>query len=377
MRSFTCWFKKNPLLNKQTRPPRRKAQSLVEFALVLPILLLVLLGIIEVGRLIFFYASVFGATREAARYGTAAGDNPSGTPFYLDTAGIQAAATRIGFFAGVKPGDVEVWYDLGPEDDRHVIANPYPKDMPSTWMRVVVRVTAYFNPAAPLVDFPGIPVSFTTARTIMRQIDVAGIPPTPTRMPTKTNSPTPIPPTATNTPTITLTPTDTNTPTITRTPTITLTSTITSTPTITPTPTVTATPTETATITRTPTQTRTVTPTPFHCPELWTIGEGQASGNTLSLVIHYTPADTIPSIATLQSIYIQWGGGANLNSIAFGADTIWTGPALSPLSTSVFIPGANLDISSGSTKTLTLVFSTDSFVSQFILVTFTNTCQVP
>ncbi len=210
MRPFGWWIEKRSKMKQLPGKQRRKAQSMVEFALVLPILLLVILGIIEVGRLIFFYASVFGATREAARYGTAAGENPTGTPYYLDTEGMRAAAVRIGFFAGVKPSDVQIWYDLGPEDDRHVTPDPYPEDMPTTWMRVVVRVTAFFNPAAPLVNFTGIPVSFTTSRTIMRQIDVAGIPPTPTPMPTKTASPTP---TRTNTPTATQTGTPTFTPT--------------------------------------------------------------------------------------------------------------------------------------------------------------------
>jgi Flp pilus assembly protein TadG len=375
MRPFGWWFKRKSPMNEKMREPRRKAQSMVEFAMVLPILLLVLLGIIEVGRLIFFYASVFGATREAARYGTAVGDNPSGTPYYLDTAGMRAAAVRIGFFAGVKPSDVQIWYDLGPEDDRHVTAQPYPTNIPSTWMRVVVRVTAYFNPAAPLVDFPGIPVSFTTSRTIMRQIDVAGIPPTPTPMPTRTNSPTP-----TNTSTLTVTPSQTpsRTPTITRTPTRTSTPTNTASPTVTATPTKTATPTHTATptstptVTKTPTPTRTVTATPFHCPQLWS-ESSQVSGSIFSMVIHNDAA----SVATLQSLFILWGGSANLNSIAFGADTIWSGPALSPLNTSSFIPGANLDIGPGATKTLTLVFSADAFAVQSILVTFSNTCQVP
>ena len=51
---------------------RQNAQGMVEFALILPILLLVILGIIEFGRLLFFYSSVTSASREAARYGSAA-----------------------------------------------------------------------------------------------------------------------------------------------------------------------------------------------------------------------------------------------------------------------------------------------------------------
>lgn len=45
-----------------------KGQSLVEFALVLPILLMLLLGIIEGGRIIWAYVTVQNTAREAARY---------------------------------------------------------------------------------------------------------------------------------------------------------------------------------------------------------------------------------------------------------------------------------------------------------------------
>ncbi len=126
MKPFGRLPKRHPQLTDIAVHPRKKGQSLLEFALVLPILLLLILGLIEVGRLIFFYASVFSATREATRYGAAAGNNGSGTPYYLDEAGIRAAAKRVGFMAGIKDSDVTIWYDLGPDDDRHVTANPYP-----------------------------------------------------------------------------------------------------------------------------------------------------------------------------------------------------------------------------------------------------------
>ena len=47
---------------------KTRGQSLVEFALILPILLLLLLGIIEGGRIIWAYITVQNAAREAARY---------------------------------------------------------------------------------------------------------------------------------------------------------------------------------------------------------------------------------------------------------------------------------------------------------------------
>ena len=45
-----------------------KGQAMVEFAFVLPILLLVVFGLLEVGRLIFIYSSITNASRNASRH---------------------------------------------------------------------------------------------------------------------------------------------------------------------------------------------------------------------------------------------------------------------------------------------------------------------
>ena len=47
--------------------PDENGQGMVEFALVLPLLLLVMFGIIEFGRLLFIYSAVFTSSRDAAR----------------------------------------------------------------------------------------------------------------------------------------------------------------------------------------------------------------------------------------------------------------------------------------------------------------------
>jgi hypothetical protein len=351
---------------------QRKGQSLLEFALVLPVLLLLMLGIIEVGRLIFFYASVFGATREATRYGAAAGLNSADVPYYMDEPGIRAAAKRVGFIAGLKDSDIQIWYDLGPEDDRKVTASPYPANMPSPWMRILVRISTKFNPIAPLVNFVQIPVSFTNARTIMMEIDVAGIGSTPTNRPTKTKSPTPtrtrtITPTPTNTPTFTptRTRTPTNTPTRTRTPTKTMTPTITKTPTITRTP----------TMTRTSTPTATATATPVKCANLYTDGLIQ-SGTTYSFVIH----NNFGNAVTLTNLSVSWFGSTNLNQIIMGGDVIYNLPVPpSSLSTSTFVTGADLTIAASSAETLTFTFNDpDIFSVTFVRLTFSpGGCQVP
>lgn len=52
---------------------RRAGQALVEFALVVPLFLLLVLGVIEGGRLVFTYHEVSAAAKEGARYAAAHG----------------------------------------------------------------------------------------------------------------------------------------------------------------------------------------------------------------------------------------------------------------------------------------------------------------
>ena len=57
---------------------RQRGQALVEFALVLPIFVLLLFGLFDVGRLVYVDNAVAQAAREGARYGSV--QNRSGTP---------------------------------------------------------------------------------------------------------------------------------------------------------------------------------------------------------------------------------------------------------------------------------------------------------
>ena len=62
---------------------KTRGQSLVEFALILPILLLLLLGIIEGARIIWAYITVQNAAREATRYAVAGQPLVDGEPWVL------------------------------------------------------------------------------------------------------------------------------------------------------------------------------------------------------------------------------------------------------------------------------------------------------
>jgi hypothetical protein len=157
-------------------------QSMVEFALAVPVVLLLIFGIIEFGYLFFFYSSVFTSTREATRYGSAAGLNANGVPRYQDCDGIRDAAIRTGSFAGVTGSNVEIKYDNGPSDTRAWADLPVcPADVP-LGSRVVVKVNSTYTPLVPIIKIPAVTLYDTSNRTIIKDVDLAVgyIPSTPT-----------------------------------------------------------------------------------------------------------------------------------------------------------------------------------------------------
>jgi hypothetical protein len=65
---FIPWITKLGGVILKNKTTKHKGQALVEIALVLPILLLLLFGIIEFGRILNAYIMVSNASREGARY---------------------------------------------------------------------------------------------------------------------------------------------------------------------------------------------------------------------------------------------------------------------------------------------------------------------
>lgn len=160
-----------------------KAQGLVEFALALPIFLLAVFGVIEFGRLLSAYVSVYTAAREAARYGAAVGDD--GNNLYRDCAGIRAAAQRIGFIAGVDKDEdivIQYYHGIGGTWDSSDV-NECPGNV-ALGDQIAVKVTGNYTPVVPLVNIPSIPITSISSRTLVTDVSVMGIMPTPIPSPT-------------------------------------------------------------------------------------------------------------------------------------------------------------------------------------------------
>src|SRR6266849_9470453 len=91
----------------------QRAQGLMEFALILPLLLLFMLGVIEVGRMLAIFSSISSAAKQSTRYGAVGGDSGNGMPYYLDCAGMRATAKTTSLLQPLNDSDIVIHYDLG------------------------------------------------------------------------------------------------------------------------------------------------------------------------------------------------------------------------------------------------------------------------
>lgn len=333
-----------------------RAQAIVEFALVLMILMVMLVGILEVGRLIFMYAAVNNASREAARYASAIGLDDSGNLKYQYCEGIRNTAKRSAFFT---PLTVTITYDHGPSTTAFdtcdgTVDTGISVNSGTDLDRVKVTVSSNYSPMVNLIPIGSRTITSSSARTILGFLDLENLPLSASSTPGSSG------PTSTGTIYPTSTPSATATPTATivsATPTATLpgsvvtmtplpSSTPTLVPTITPTATITSTPTETLT----PTLTFTPTVTPTAMPGCDSISTGSiiVVSNVMSLSFT-NPHDTI-TVGSVQVVWNSVNGGSGSKTLAlksaslggvFWAGTDTTGNLTITPSTTVTIPGNN------------------------------------
>ena len=146
---------------------------MVEFALAIPIFLVLFIGIFEIGRLVFTYNAVYSASREAARYAAATDKGTSGIPRYLDCSAIRAAAKNAGILANLTDADIVITYDGGPHNMTSIgTCGAVSETAIILGDRIKVTVNATFRPAVSLGFLHDIPIVATTYRTLIKGLDV-------------------------------------------------------------------------------------------------------------------------------------------------------------------------------------------------------------
>ena len=158
-------------MTRQPRRRRTKGQAMVEFALVAPLFFVLLFGIIEAGRFIFFYETLSHATREGARYAIVNGANTLGCPSgpaapgtsACDTSGANVVTKVRQSAYGVPSASVTVqrcwWYtacDFGTHGDGD----------DARGANVTVTASYTYSSLVPLVPLPPITVTAESSLVI-------------------------------------------------------------------------------------------------------------------------------------------------------------------------------------------------------------------
>ena len=157
----------------RVRSRDERGATLVEFALIMPLLFMLLFGIVEFGRFVATAAAVNTASREAARFGSAAGLSTNGIPRYTDCDEIRNAGQRLAIVVNLAVSDIAISYDEGPSTGQTTTCPP---GMPpnagdfNSGDRIVVTVTTQFQSSIPIIgNFIGtVNLSSTDRRTIFK-----------------------------------------------------------------------------------------------------------------------------------------------------------------------------------------------------------------
>ena len=114
------------------RPLEERGQALVEFAVILPVIILILMGIVDLGRVFNAYVTIANAAREGARYGIVYGHS-------TDDAGIRNQVVTEALPA------VQIVNDAS-----HIVITDSGSRNPGS--ELSVRVNYDFNAVTPLIS---------------------------------------------------------------------------------------------------------------------------------------------------------------------------------------------------------------------------------
>ena len=135
-----------------------RGATAVEMAVVMPLLLILMFGLVELSRLINTQHTIQTAARDGARYGAAVGGSPAN---FVDCDGIRNAARHSSSLVALSDSDILVAYDQGPGTAvTHICpagttSNPALIDHGD---RVIVTVQKQFTSLVPIVgNFLGSP----------------------------------------------------------------------------------------------------------------------------------------------------------------------------------------------------------------------------
>jgi hypothetical protein len=151
-----------------------RGQSLLEFALILPLLITIIIAGIDLARYATIHTAAESASREATRYGSATAV-VGGTPRYINCAEIRKAAKNAAANLPLTDPDIAIKYErwdstATPPDWVEIsgVCPPAGGDADIARMdRIIVTVTTRFTPTVSLL--PTIDIVSTDHRSILKK----------------------------------------------------------------------------------------------------------------------------------------------------------------------------------------------------------------
>jgi len=173
----------NERINSEKRLDRRyRGQAIAEFAIALPILLAIMVGIFEVGRYVFIYAGAANASRNAVRYASAVGKSDGGYTKYNYCYGIYQVAKKSAFLVSIPTppsSNFIINYDDG---SGNALSDSECSEWSSTKVdtgvivesgdRVTVTIKVEYKPILKLLPLKPRTITSTSSRTILGIIDL-------------------------------------------------------------------------------------------------------------------------------------------------------------------------------------------------------------
>jgi len=167
MRRLTDRLRRSP--GRRTRS-RSRGQTLIEFAMVIPLILLIVLGTVDLGRAVFSYNTLAQAARAGSRVAIVNQDSA-----VVRNKAIQAAVTL-----GLASSNVDVCFKTA-ASTQSSCANPATDNCPHTTRSIgcqaIVTVRSNFQPMTPFIGtiWSSIQLSSTSIAPIEHVCPTTGV----------------------------------------------------------------------------------------------------------------------------------------------------------------------------------------------------------
>ncbi len=121
-----------------------RGQTMIEFVLLFPVFLLLILGFFDLGRAVFYYTSLTNAVRETARYAIVHYD-------YDRTEAKLREMVLDKYAFAIDPDEINISIEYFREDD-NLAETPAPPSAGDVFTNIAISAIYTFDPVTPFIE---------------------------------------------------------------------------------------------------------------------------------------------------------------------------------------------------------------------------------